>query len=185
MLIRCTLKLLKEINLAKSELTDNVSQESTLGEWYANMFFIERKKCLIFTNVRTLFTFMSFGVDKAQIKNIGGLFRAGLGRVLLDEDFNGAIIQRLVDECRDMQFGKTNNKSVLGAMNDHVKSAKWMVCQDGGLAKCDFSRLMKKLNRTPFSTRRFAYAIEELGKVLGIKVDPALNFKPKFVYDYD
>ncbi|PIQ88697.1 MAG: hypothetical protein COV72_07150 [Candidatus Omnitrophica bacterium CG11_big_fil_rev_8_21_14_0_20_42_13] len=182
MLIRCTVKLLKELNLAASELTDSVPSELKLGEWFANLFFIERKKCLIFTNTRTLFTFISFAVNRTQIKNIGELFRAGLGKALLDEDFDGAVIQRLVDECHDMQFSKTNNKSVLGAMNDHVKTAKWMVWRDGGLGKCNFPHLIKKLNRTPFSTRRFAYAIEELGKVLGIEIDPRLNFKPKFVY---
>lgn len=170
MLIRCTSKLIKEIDLAKNDLVDNASQESTLGEWYTNLFFFQRKKCLIFTNARTLFTFISFGVNRAQIKNLGELFREGFGKALLDEGFDGALIQRMADECRDIQFGKTNDKSVIGAMNDHVRSAKWKVCCDGGLEKCDYTRLIKKLNRTPFSTRKFAYAIEELGKTLGVEV---------------
>lgn len=113
---------------------------------------------------------MFFGANRAQIKNLGELFREGLGKALLDEGFDGALIRRLIDECRDIQFGKANNKSVLGAMNDHVRSAKWKVLCDGGLEKCDYTRLIKKLNRTPFSTRKFAYAIEELGSVLGVEV---------------
>lgn len=170
MLVCCTSKLIKEIGLAKNDLADNVSREDTLGEWYANLFFFQRKKCLIFTNARTLFTFLSFGVNRTQIKNLGELFREGLGKALLDEGFDGALIRCLIDECRDIQFGKANNKSVLGAMNDHVRSTKWKVWCDGGLEKYDYTRLIKKLNRTPFSTRKFAYAIEELGKALGVEV---------------
>ena len=174
MLIRCTSKLIKEIGLTKDELADNASQDSTLGEWYANLFFFQRKKCLIFTNVRTLFTFMSFGVNRAQIKNLGEIFRAGLGKTLLDEGFNGALIQRLIGECRDIQFGKTNNKSVLGAMNDHVINTKWLVWKDGGLGKCDIPHLMKQHNRTAFSTYNYAIPIAEFGKVLGVEIDPRL-----------
>jgi len=176
MLICCTSKLIKEIGLTKDELADSVPQDSTLGEWCANLFFFQRKKCLIFTNTRTLFTFMSFGVNRARIKNLGELFCEGLGKALLDEGFDGALIQRLISECRDIEFGKANNKSILGVMNDHVLNTKWLVWEDGGLGKCDISRLIKQHNRTPFSTNKYAIPIEELGKVLGVNINPRADF---------
>ena len=46
----------------------------------------------------------------------------------------------------------------------------WPKANDGCLKKCDYTHLIKKLNRTLFSTCRFAYAIDELGKALGAEV---------------
>jgi hypothetical protein len=178
MIIRCTARLLKEMGLTNADLGNNASEESELGEWYANLFFVERKKCVIFTNARTLFTFICFDVNRSEIKNSGKLFRIGFGKALLDEDLEGALIQRLVDECRDVQFARTQDRSVLGVMVDHVKNIKWMVMRDGGLEKSDFSEIIKQLNRTPLLTRDFTYSIEELGKVLGVAVDTKLNFNP-------
>ncbi len=127
-----------------------------------------------------LFTFIAFDVNRQEIKNLGELFRAGLGKALLDEDFDGALIQRLINECRDIQFGKAHNRSVIGVMVDHVKSAKWMVMRDGGLEKSNFTEIIKQLNRTPLLTQEFTYSIEDLGKVLGEDIDPRRNFKPQF-----
>ncbi|HEX9917239.1 MAG TPA: hypothetical protein VGB16_05835 [candidate division Zixibacteria bacterium] len=178
MIIRCTARFLKEMGLTKADLTSNTSEESELGEWYTNLFFVERKKCVIFTNARTLFTFIWFDVDRSEIRNLGKLFRIGFGKALLDEDFDGALIQHLVNECRDIRFAKTQDRSVLGVMVDHVKNTKWMVIRDGGLEKSDFSEIIKQLNRTPLLTKDFTYSIEELGKVLGVAVDTKLNFNP-------
>lgn len=177
MLIRCTAKLLKEIGLTKDEASENESSESTLGDWYAHLFFIERKKCLIFTNARTFFTFMVFNINRAQIRSLGDIFRAELGKVLLEEDFDGALIQRLIDECRDIQFGRTNSKSVLGVMNDHVRNTKWLIWEDGGLGKFDIPRLIKHHNRTIFSPNKYAIPIVEFGKVLGVEIDQKKVFK--------
>lgn len=68
----------------------------------------------------------------AQIKNIGELFREGLGKALLDEGFDGIFIQRLIDECRNIRFGRSSNKSILGVMNNYVLNTKWLVWEDGG-----------------------------------------------------
>jgi len=170
MLIRCTAKLLKEIGFTNSNLADSTPAESTLGEWYANLFFAQRKRCIIFTNARTLFTFISFDVNRAEVRNnLGKLFRTGLGKALLDEDFDGALIQRLVNECSRLQFARTKDRSILGIMVDHVKNTKWMLMHYGGLAKADYSRIIKQLNRTPFLTKEFTYSIEELRKVSGVR----------------
>jgi len=171
MILRCTKKLLKELGVTSLNLVDNIKDESTLGEWYANLFFIQRKKCIIFTNARTLFTFISFDVKRKEIRNnLDKLFRTGLGKALLEEDFDGALIQHLVNECSKLQFARTKDRSILGIMVDHVKNAKWMVMRYGGLEKANCSWIIKQLNRTPFLTKEFTYSIEELRKVLGIKV---------------
>ncbi|MCM8771331.1 MAG: hypothetical protein NC936_05665 [Candidatus Omnitrophica bacterium] len=181
MILHCTAKLLKEMNIAKPDAADIPPQSSLLGDWYANLFFLSRKKNLIFTNARTLFTFIAFGVNRAQMRNITELFRRELGKALLDEDFDGETIQRIINDCKEVHIAKATDRSVLGVMVDHVKNVRWMVEErDGGWNSSNLSEVIKQLNRTPLLSKEFTYSIEELGKVLGIKIDPKLNFKPKF-----
>jgi hypothetical protein len=181
MLIRCTAKLLKEIGITKSDIAEDESQVSLLGDWYANLFFLFRKKNIIFTNTRTLYTVIAFEVKRAQIKNIGEIFRRELEKALLDEDFDGAIIQRIINDYEEVQIGKTKDKSVLGVMVEHVKNVRWMIEErESEWNSHNLSEVIKQLNRTPLLTKEFTYSIEELGRVLGIKINPRLNFKPNF-----
>lgn len=180
MIICCTAKLLKEIGLSDSDIVKYTSEYSTLGEWYANLFYFERRKHIIFINARALFTFVLFDVKKSEIRNLGKIFRIGLGKALLEENFEGALIQRLVNEARDIKFAKTHNRSVLGVMNDHVRHTKYMLMDETGM--WNFSNIIKQLNRTPLLTQKFTFSIEELGRVLGVEVDPKLNFEPQFLH---
>lgn len=169
MILRCIAKLLKELGASKADLTDNIPQDQPLNEWYANLFFIRRKKCVIFTNAVTLFTFVVFDVDRSQIRDIGNLFRNGLGYALLEEDFNGVLIQCLVNQCHNMHLAKTRNKSIIGVMVDHVKNTRWMVEDNGGLEICDRSRIIRQLNRTPLLTQKFFCSIEEFKRIFSGK----------------
>lgn len=170
MMIRCTAKLLKEMGLGKSELTDQAQEENALlGDWYANLFYVERRKCLIFSNSRTLYSFMLFDLDRASIKNLSSIFRAGLEKALSDDSIAVSTIEQLSGELKDISCGKTHDKSVLGTMNDHVRSVKWIISDNGGLDSSDASEIIKHLNRIPLMPRKYAYSIEELKRVLGIK----------------
>ena len=62
-----------------------------------------------------------------------------------------------------MKFGKTQNRSVIGVMVDHVKNAGSMIIRDGGIERCDATGIIKQLNLTPLLTQKFTYSIEELG----------------------
>ena len=53
-LIRCTKKLQKEIGLKQSDLCTEEPRFSYLGSWHANLIHIDRRKCLLFANDRTL-----------------------------------------------------------------------------------------------------------------------------------
>ena len=171
MLIRCTAKLLKEMGLGKADLSAGASPpESVLGEWYANLFYIERRKCVIFTNAETLFTVISFDVRRPEIRDLAGLFRKELERVLREEQFSDEAARRVLGEAEGVQFDRTADRRVLGVMVDHVKIAQHMVGYKGGLGTCDKVDIVKKLNRTPLKPLKYTYPVEGLGKVLGENV---------------
>ena len=68
-IIHCTKKLLKEIDVSLVE-PDKIPQPTEgLGNWYANLIKNDRRKCIIFTNEKTLYTFLIPKVLKANLKN--------------------------------------------------------------------------------------------------------------------
>ncbi len=166
MLIRCTARILKEIGIAKVDLVEEQSCDSLLGDWYANLFYAVHRECVIFINSRTLFSFLSFGVRREDIRNLGNLFRIELGRAMLDEDFEGALIQRLISDYQGVRFAKTQDKRVLGVMVDQVKNIKFML-EDKGVG--NLSQIIKLTNRTPVLAFSFVYPISEFKRLLGVK----------------
>ena len=95
MILRCTKKLLNELGLTKTKLVDITvgAGQPPLYEWYAHLFYFNRRKCVMFTNAGSLFSFAVFDVLKKDIKNTDELFRKELSRAMYDEDFNGEQIK--------------------------------------------------------------------------------------------
>lgn len=119
-LIRCTAKVLKELGISKSQIIDYSDQPQPLQEWYANLFYRNRKRCLIFTNTDSLFSFIVPHVYRKDIKNILELFRKGLSKALFYENFDADQIKKVMSLVDDLTIAKTNNRSVLGSMNELV-----------------------------------------------------------------
>jgi len=58
-IIHCTRKLLKELDVSLIEPDSYPSNTEGLGNWYANLLRIDRRKCLIFTNEKPSIHFLS------------------------------------------------------------------------------------------------------------------------------
>ena len=71
---------------------------SVLGSWYANLFLVERKKCLIFVNSRTLFSFVVINQTKKDIEQISNIFRRNLFKRLHVESISPDIIARIMKD---------------------------------------------------------------------------------------
>ena len=148
-LIRCTTKLLKEL---KQDSFDNVEPlKSIAGGWHANLLRIERRKCALVTNDKTLYTIFIPGLKKADFNDFGEVFRQHLFKNLLYEGLAQAKIEAVLDELVTILFARTNNRSVLGSMNDQKFQLEFFIASHGGLDKLPLYELNKKLNRIPFS----------------------------------
>ena len=157
-LIRCTQKLAKE--LGTKSVTDVQSEGDVLNEWYANLFKIGRRKCLLFVNPRTLYAFPILGVRKPDFLDFGKLFlKAFLLHMteerILDEKLN----ERLHNYCA-VVIGKTNNRSTLGSMNDLIYHCEAEILDNGGLAECDPINIGRRINRIPFKANEWRFSVE-------------------------
>lgn len=171
MIIRCTAKLLKETGTSgKSSVVENTI--STLGDWHANLFYLDRKKNVIFCNDKTLYCVVAFQVNREQIKDLEGLLRRELGKTLIEDGLEGKLIQKLVEEVKDVSFAPTNSRSVVGVMVYHLKNMPWFILdKEDGWSDKNLKNTVKRLNRTPMVAPNYIYAIDFLGQLLGVKID--------------
>ena len=65
-LIHCTAKLLKELGSPTLQSPANEPDTQGLGNWYANLLRIDRRKCILFTNEKTLYSFLIPKVKKEK-----------------------------------------------------------------------------------------------------------------------
>ena len=165
-LIRCTQTLLKELGTLKAELVEKAQDPGLLGDWYANLFRVDRRKCILFTNARTLYAFVVPAVRKDMLRALEEFFCTHLEENLRAEGFPSGTIRLVLDAHRELQIGKTKSKSVLGSMNDYAKSYKFHVEREGGFIHSDTIGINKKLNQMPMSAIEYSRGITELKREL-------------------
>ena len=158
-LIRCTQKLLKELRVKPSE---DKQKFGYIGDWHANLLRVERRKCVLFTNSDTLYSIFVLGLKRADFDHLDEIFRQSLFRRLRIEGFSQIKIEKALEEYRAIHFAKTNNRSVLGSMNDLAFQIEVHISSSGGIRNLGLDAVNDALNRTPMGALNYQYSIEVL-----------------------
>ena len=161
-LLRCTKKLIAELKIRPEERPST----SDLSNWHANFLRIDRRKCILFTHDRTLYSFFVPGLTKPDFQNFEEIFRQNLFKSLVSENIYQRQIEFFLEDMRVIEFAKTNNRSVLGSMNDLALQLKTMIYLDGGLWDADVAGINHQLNRIPMGGIDMNYGIDELQRFL-------------------
>lgn len=167
-IIHCTQKLLKEINGPTVELSPIEPVAEGLGNWYANIIRIERRKCLMFTNESTLYTFLIPKVVKANLLRIESEFTSALAFNLQAEGLGPETVDKILREYEEIGFAKTASKQVLGCMNEFAFHYEFLIEREGGLDGIRILEINKKINRTLMSPLKYKHPIEKLRELLEI-----------------
>ena len=165
-LIRCTAKLLKEMGLKKTDLVDESPQFSFLGQWHANLIYINRRKCVIFVNDKILLNFIVADVSRAEIRKLDEMFESMFRCVLASEGFSKELVEKILAEYSEVKFGKSNSRSVLGSLNDLAFNYEYSIFESGGPHSPEVPAIIARLNRMPMrASVGYIYPLEELGKL--------------------
>jgi hypothetical protein len=135
---------------------------SYLGQWHANLLYINRRKCVLFVNDKTLLNFVVLDLDRSQLRELPDQFRGYLSCILYDENLGKSAIQRILGEYDEIQIGKTNNRSVVGSMNDIAYCYKYEILEAGGVHSWRVPEIIKGLNRMPMKAIGFQFPIDKL-----------------------
>jgi hypothetical protein len=163
-IIHCTRKLLHELGALGSKMPAE-HPAGVLGPWHANLIRIERRKCILFTNDRTLYSFLVPGVKKKD--DIHELFLLHLNAGLAAEGLKQGEILKALAEYGEIAIAPTSNRSVLGSMNDLAGEVKFLISRAGGLEKADMLRVNMMLNRVPMGALKYDFAIERVYEHFG------------------
>lgn len=165
-LIHCTQKLLRELNVMPTDPDAAQVGSEEIGNWYANLLRFNRRKCLLFTNERTLYSFFIPGVLKKDLLNIHSLFLMHLSYNLQYEGFGAEVTERVLGEYREIGFAKTRSRSVLGSMNDLKRGYEFEIIRAGGVENLNVLDANQKANETPLSAIKYNSPIEEMKRIL-------------------
>jgi Domain of unknown function (DUF6933) len=161
--IRCTRKLLGELPMKSGDYS---GQSAGLGDWHTNLLRIDRRKCVLFTNDQTLYTFLVTGMKKPEFENITEIFRLNLFKNLAKEKLLQNQIEIVFNKHRELLITRTNSRSVLGSMNDLANQARYLIYEMGGLSNLDHDVLNYELNNIPMGAIGYRNSREELHNIL-------------------
>jgi len=161
-IIHCTRKLLKELDVPLIEPGKIPLPTEGLGNWYANLLRIDRRKCLIFTNEKSLYTFLIPKVLKANLKSIEQEFLIHLSYNLQNEGFGLEMINRVMQGYEEIGFANTSNRQVLGSMNEFAFEYEYLIRREVGIEKVKIFEINKEINRIPMGALKYKYPIEAL-----------------------
>ena len=162
--IQCTKKLLKEVG---QEHKEAVVPTVPLGCWHANLLMLDRRKCVLFTNDKTRYSFLVPGLKKPDFKVLDEVFGQALFKCLMRDGFSQESIELVLDEIREVAFTTTSNRSVLGTMNDVTTRIKLIVWDEGGLLNTDIAQLNQEINTIPSGAMGYKFSIEKMRELLG------------------
>ena len=108
------------MGLARAVLIDNVSQGSAIGEWYAHLFFLARRKCVMFTHAKTYYAFVAYDIKRHDIRRLDEVFRVNLGRRLYEDGFSPDAIKKALATTDTVTYGRAADRHVLSTMNQMI-----------------------------------------------------------------
>jgi hypothetical protein len=159
--IRCTSKLLKL--MARSPVTNRM--EPAADDWYANLLWLDGRKCLLIAHAATLFSVFEPDVTKASLTHFGPWLLRLIERELAAEDMSPTTFGPL--QASSVMIGRTCNRSVLGSMTDMRYQIERAVQQSGGLTPLDLPGLNRSLRRIPFSAIKYDRPIDRARALFG------------------
>jgi hypothetical protein len=110
--IRCTQKLLRRLRPS----SDTPASTTVLGDWYANVLF-SRPQLVVCVSERTLLPVV---LHAKELQTLVPRLSVAVGEVLLRLGVSPKLAQKEQDEMRTFAYGRTQNRRVLGSLNDFM-----------------------------------------------------------------
>ncbi len=155
MILRCTKKLLAVLGPGRAA---EPGPTPHADDWYANLLWFDRRKCLLLTHAATLFSVFEADVRAADLRATRRLVTELVERELRREGLPPATFGNL--RSQELILAKTADRGVLGCMNDMAFGCEVAISDAGGLAHLDLGELNQALHRNINSSRGYRPPVE-------------------------
>ena len=112
--IECSAKTLKELGLSKEVISHGTLDVDPFFSWYCHLFFLNRKKCLLFVNTLTRYPVLAINLSRKEIKQLNSILGETLRIQLREEGVPDNVIAQLLLHLYRPEISKSNNRSVIG-----------------------------------------------------------------------
>ncbi len=150
------------MGLSESQLSVDAPEGPGLGPWHVNLVYIQGRKCVLFVNDQTLTHFIAPDVRRAHTRDLQGLFRDHLDRLLVQEGITGAAREGVTEEYSHLGYAKSDSRSVLGSMKELAFHYEHFIVMEGGIYEAPIPRIIHQLNRMPMTALEYVYPVETL-----------------------
>ncbi len=124
MLIQCTKKLAKA---SKWDLVEyEKDEEPSFYDWHANLFLYNRRKGVMLMNDATRYCIILYGLKAADFKRFDQIALEAMKETFLAEGFSMNQINAYIENCGEVTYTKTSNRSILSQMS----LFDWYVSED-------------------------------------------------------
>ena len=144
MIVRCTKKMLHLLG-ARSVSVEEFP--ATDDDWYLDLIWFDRRKCLLLVHAGTLFSVFRADVRSAELRPPGAYLVPAVQAELADERLPLDMFGRLQPD--DVRIARTASRSMLGFMNQMTVEIRYQVMRSDDVRNCDTDALNRQLRRTP------------------------------------
>lgn len=153
--MRCTKKMLdllggRELTLSELPPSDE--------DWYLNLVWVERKKCLLLTHSGTLFSVFRADIHVSDLRPLGDYLAEVVHAELSAEGLPEDTFAGLGPE--DLRIAKTASRSTLGFMTEMAFELGWIIQDNRGLRRSDINDLNHALRRMLWNRGAYVRPIE-------------------------
>ena len=149
MVLRLTRKLADKLKL--KSLSESDDQVSAFDEWYAHLFIASRTQYMLYTNAYSLYSVLFPGKGINDIKTFFETAIHCLSEALKKDGFEIMVGRFITDKIEIIDVCKTNNRGILGSMNDMIAHSKFYF-SDYKMTPLEIS---KRLNEMPYSYLKY------------------------------
>jgi len=162
--VRCTKKMLGLLGVRSTTLSELPPSDD---DWYLNLVWIERQKCLLLTHAGTLFSVFRVGVHVADLRPLGNYLVEAIDAELRAESLPADTFSAL--EPDSVQLAKTASRSTLGFMTEMAFELGWIIADKRGLRRSDINELNHALRRMLWNRGDYVRPIELVHQRLNVR----------------
>ena len=165
-----TTKKLEKIIHKKIE-NNNLIDENNLGTWNANVFYVSKKKCLLFVNSKTFFSFVIPRFSMKHIDKLDELFIENFYNQLLYEKI-AVDYDSLCSKIGKITFNSTNNdRKIIGILTYNIEKMNYFKYEYPVFNASVIREMTEKLNLTPFEQLGWKHPYEEMEALLSNNIE--------------
>ena len=127
-----------------------------IDEWYVTVFYVQRVKYILTTNAETLYSVVSFGKGITTDSSYFSIIFEDIFEQMKIDDLEFQYHKVVFPSIEKISMAKTNNRSILGSMNDFLFQLKY------SLEELSIRDASTSINESPMSYINMDYSINRM-----------------------